>query len=270
MQAIFRRKSFIVGGSIVFFAGQVLAGQPLETESARMLPHGAMKFEGSVEWQTSSDGQEVALPLVFDYGISDRLELSLEPVAYTRIHPKIGTNSSGIGDFEATLKWLAMAESEHRPALAFGAEVKIPTAKNRQIGTGKTDFRGFVAVSRRIDQWDLHANAGYTVLGKPTGLAIDNIFDYALAAEFHVSDQLTWLAEITGHTSATGEAPDSGPVVPVLSTSENPLAPELASNETIGMVGARYLWRPGAALTLGLTYDNNNAFSIRPGVSIRW
>lgn len=270
MRAKLEYERFFWSAVLVVLAGSASAGQPLETESARMLPRGAMKAEGSLEWQTSSEGQEMALPLVFDYGISDRLELSLEPVAYTRIHPKIGANSSGVGDFEATLKWLAMPESEHRPALAFGAEVKIPTANNRQIGTGKTDFRGFVALSRRIDQWDLHANAGYTVLGKPAGLAIDNIFDYALAAEFYASDKLTWLAEITGHTSATGEAPDGVVVVPVPSTAENPLAPELAGNETIGMVGARYLWRPGAALTLGLTYDNNNAFSIRPGISVRW
>ncbi len=258
------------GVSVLLVSGLADAGQPLETESARVFPKGAMKFEGSVEWQTSSDGKELALPLVFDYGLSDRLELSLEPVVYSRIHPDTGSNSSGLGDFEATLKWLAMPESVTFPALAFGAEVKIPTARNQQIGTGKTDFRGFVAVSRRIDRWDFHANAGYTLLGKPAGLEIKNIFDYALAAEFHASDKVDWIAEITGQTSATGEAADGLPIGPGTPSSENPLTPELAGGEIVGMVGARYFWRPGAALTMGVTYDNNNALSIRPGVSFRW
>jgi hypothetical protein len=243
------------------------AGQPLETESARALPQGTKKFEAALEWQTASDGKEIAVPLIFDYGLTDRLELSLEPVIYSHIKPDMGSSASGVGDFEVTLKWVALTEEARRPAVALGAEIKLPTAKNRQIGTGKADYRGFVAVSRRFHQWEWHANAGYTVVGKPSGLQIDNLLDYALAMEFHASPKLDWVAEITGHTSASGDGTDGAPV---LASTENPLAPELARKETIGMIGARYLWRPGAALTLGLTYDNNNALSIRPGVSIRW
>jgi hypothetical protein len=248
-------------------AGSAHAGQPLETESARVLAAKTKEFAAAIELQTASDGKEIAVPLIFDYGLTDRLELSLEPVIYTNIMPDVGTRTSGIGDFEATVKWAALPETAHRPAVAFGAELKIPTAKNRLIGTGQADYRGFIAVSRRINQWDWHANAGYTIIGKPAGLPVSDVLDYAVAGEYHSSPTLDWVAEITGHTSATGEAAD-GTVVNI--GAENPLAPELTGSETIGMVGARYAWRKGAALTLGITYDNNNALSIRPGFSIRW
>ena len=258
---------FYAAYASVLIASATYAGQPLETESARVLPARAREFAAAIELQTASEGKEFAVPLIFDYGLTDRLELSLEPVLYTNIMPDVGARASGMGDFEATLKWAALPEETHRPALAFGAELKIPTAKNRLIGTGQADYRGFVAISRRISAWEWHANAGYTVIGKPAGLPVSDVFDYAVAGEYHASPGLDWVAEITGHTSATGEAAD-GTIV--AASVENPLAPELAGSEAIAMLGARYAWRKGAALTLGITYDNNNALSIRPGFSVRW
>jgi hypothetical protein len=251
----------------LILASATYAGQPLETESARVLPAKAREFAAAIELQTASDGKELAVPLIFDYGLTDRVELSLEPVLYTNIMPDFGARASGVGDFEATLKWAALAEETHRPAIALGAELKIPTAKNRLIGTGQADYRGFVAISRRISAWEWHANAGYTIIGKPAGLSVSDVFDFAVAGEYHASPSLDWVAEVTGHTSAAGEAADG---TMVTASAENPLAPELAGSETIGMLGARYVWRKGAALTLGITYDNNNALSIRPGFSVRW
>jgi hypothetical protein len=254
-------------GSLLCSTGIVFAGQPLETESARVLPKGAKTFGASIELQTASEGKELAVPLVFDYGLTDRLELSLEPVIYTRISPDVGSRASGVGDIEVTLKWVALEEDANRPAVAFGGEVKLPTAKNRLIGTGKADYRGFVAVSRKLSQWELHGNLGYTVVGKPDGLQASNLFDYAVAVEYHASDSLDWVAELTGHTSAAGDGADG---VLTVAPTENPLAPELAASETIGMLGARYSWRSDAAFTFAVTYDNNHAMSLRPGISIRW
>ena len=242
-------------------------GQPLETESARVLPKGAMEFAAALEWQTSAEGSESAVPLVFDYGISEHLELSLEPVIYSKISPDGGGTASGLGDFEGTMKWAMLDESEHRPAVALGFELKLPTAKNRQIGTGKSDYRGFAALSRRHGQWDWHANLGYTVLGKPSDLQLNNIFDYAVAVEYRASPQMEWVAEIIGNTAAAKDAGDAAaPTMP----DENSLNPEIAGSETVAMIGGRYSWRPGSAFTLGLTYDNNNAFSFRPGIVMRW
>ncbi len=246
------------------------ASQPLETESARALPRGAMKFEASLEWQTSPEGTETAVPLVFDYGLSDRLELSLEPVVNARITPDAGKGASGVGDLEATLKWVVRPEREQRVGIALGFEVKVPTANDRLIGTGKTDWRTFVAASHRHERWDWHANAGYTVLGKPPGLKLDNVFDAGLAMEYHASDRLDWIGEVTGSSAAVGETPDSPAGAVVTSSTALALNPEIGSEELVGMLGLRYFWRKDAAFTFGVTYDNEGAVSVRPGVSVRW
>ena len=101
------------------------AGPPLETETARLPQAGHGSAQLLYEWQTSPQGREDAVPLVLEYGISDRLEIAIEPVAYTSIRPKIGPSARGFGDTEVTLTYLLANESAHRPALALAGEVKF-------------------------------------------------------------------------------------------------------------------------------------------------
>src|SRR6267378_711440 len=124
---------------LVLAASSLYASQPLETETARMLPPGVCKIELTGEYQTSHDGTERAIPLVFEYGLTSRTEITVEPVFATSIRPKAGTKASGFGDVEVTLTHLFLPEAGSAPALAVAGEIKLPTAGNRQIGTGKTD-----------------------------------------------------------------------------------------------------------------------------------
>lgn len=257
-----------VGVTAIGLSSAVHAAQPLETESARVLPPGGAQFEGSVEYQTSSEGTETAVPLLIKYGLPYRLELSIEPVAYASIDPDAGDQAAGAGDVETTLKWVAIPERGGRWGLGLAAEIKWPTAKDRLIGTGKTDFRGFAVVSRHIEDWDLHANLGYTFIGSPRSVPLDNVIDAAVAAEYRWSEKLTWVVEVIGNTSATRESPDG--VTLSAPGGENALAPEAAGEELVGLIGARYHLRPNVALALGVTYDNNDAFLIRPGINITW
>ncbi|HEV7797512.1 MAG TPA: hypothetical protein VGO73_05125, partial [Pyrinomonadaceae bacterium] len=118
----------------------VRAQQPLETETARPPKKGAFEVQTSFEWQRSKEGTERAVPFAFEYGITDRLSIMVEPVFYTAIRPKVGTRATGIGDLEVTLSYLFAREKGWRPALAIAGEVKAPTARNALIGSRKTDF----------------------------------------------------------------------------------------------------------------------------------
>ncbi|MBI3811973.1 MAG: hypothetical protein HY283_07195 [Nitrospirae bacterium] len=82
------------------------AAQPLETETARLLEAGSLEIEGTFEYQTSSEGTETAVPMVFGYGLTDNLELLVEPAFYTAICPKVGRQAIGRGDLEVTLTQL--------------------------------------------------------------------------------------------------------------------------------------------------------------------
>ncbi|MGH7513501.1 MAG: hypothetical protein ACREOQ_11320, partial [Gemmatimonadales bacterium] len=79
-----------------------LSAQMLETETARPLGHGVLEVSGNFEYQTSSEGHEAAVPFAAEYGLTDRLELLVEPVAWTAIRPNAGARATGVGDLEAT------------------------------------------------------------------------------------------------------------------------------------------------------------------------
>ena len=100
---------------VIFFmvtgAESICHAQALETETARILHAGSFEFSNSFEFQTSSEGTETAAPFVFEYGITDRLELLVEPVPFTAIRPKAGRRATDTGDMEVTYSYLLRQES---------------------------------------------------------------------------------------------------------------------------------------------------------------
>jgi len=246
-------------------AGTAFASQPLETETARPLPQGVFKIELTGEFQTSHEGTERAFPFVFEYGLTPRTEIAVEPVLGTSINPKSGPSSSGFGDIEVTLTHLLLPEEGGMPAFAVAGEIKLPTAGNRKIGTGKTDGTLWAIASKRLGRLDVHGNLGYTVIGKPSGTHLKNIIDYAIAEEFHLSPQYDIVGEFLGNTSSTGETVEGAPA-----PSGPPIPAEAASGETSAMIGVRYHVNAKLFVSLGVSYDNNHALLIRPGITWRF
>ena len=57
---------------------------------------------------------------------------------------------------------------------------------------------------------------------------------------------------------------------PTTGSTESALTPEIVGGETVGALGVRYLDGGGLIYTLGASYDNNAAFLIHPGITLRW
>jgi hypothetical protein len=233
------------------------AGQPLETETARLPAQGHGNLQFVFEHQSSSTGKESAFPLAFEFGITDRLELAVEPVVFTSIRPTVGNRARGFGDTEVTLTYLLSHESGGMPAFAIAGEVKLPTTHNPLIGTGGTDFRVVGIASKRFGPVDVHANLGYTIVGNYGGIHFGNVFDYALAAEYDVSPRLTLMTEVLG-TVASGNESLAGP------------AQEAAAHGVTGLIGAEYRPNSWLGLAFGVTYDNSHAWLARPAATIRF
>ena len=254
--------------SLLALCGVLAVGRPipcraqaLETETARFAPRGAFEVDASYEFQTSREGTESAIPLAFEYALTDRLALLTEPVPYTRIRPSVAPGASGVGDIEVTLSGLVRVETRTVPALAVAGEVKVPTAEAPLIGSDHYDGTAYLIASKRLGPVDIHANLGYTVVGHPRGLAVHNTFDYALAGEYVLDPRCSLLAEVVGNTAALPEA--------ALAT-ESTVAPEISGGETVGMLGLRWKWTPSLAASLGVTVDNNSAVLLRPGLTVRF
>jgi|SRR6266850_385236 len=242
-------------------AAPARAGAPLETETARFPSRGVLEAEAALEVQQSGDGRESALPLAFEYGLTDRLTLMAEPVPFTRIHPKSAPGATGVGDLEVTLSGLLLAETPGRPAFAVAGEVKVPTAESMLIGSDRYDYAGYFIASKRFGRLDAHANVGYTIVGHPAGVAVDNTFNYAIAGEYSLAPRWTLVGEFLGNTAAL---PGVG------GSSEASATPEISGGEQIGMIGARYWLARRFVASFGVTVDNAGAVLVRPGIGARF
>jgi len=257
----------LLGLAIGLASGAPCAAQMLETETARLLPGGSGKAGSAFELQTASAGREGALPLLFEYGLTDRLELTAEPVPYTTIRPADGQSATGVGDVELTLTYGFLPESGRRPAMALAAEVKIPTAHDDLIGTGETDYTAYFILSKKLGQHtDMHFNASYAFLGSPPGVSLNNVFGGAIAAVHHLSQRTLLYGEVLGTTAASSEG-EGGDTVPGGVTT---IVPEAAGSELVGTAGLGWNVSPALLVFSGLSYDNTSALLLRAGFTFRW
>jgi hypothetical protein len=253
--------SLLVSVTLVILVPFCLCAQVLETETARPLEKGVLEIGAGYEFQHSREGDEVAIPLAFELGLTNRLGLLVEPVPYTAIRPEVGTSATGPGDLEVTLSFLARHESGRMPALALAIEEKIPTARNTLIGTGKADHTAYIIGSKRLNRFDVHANFGYTIVGLPKGQSLSNRVMGALASEFTLTPSTLIYGEVLASTSAGGG--EGTPAPP-----GTPVAPEVSGDEILTTVGIAHSFDGRARYSFGITRDNVGAIQLRPGVTL--
>jgi hypothetical protein len=94
---------------------------------------------------------------------------------------------------------------------------------------------------------------------------LKNIIDYAIAEEFHLSPQYDIVGELIGNTSSTGDKVEGAPA-----PSGTPIPSEAASGESSAMIGVRYHVNAKLFVSIGVSYDNNHALLIRPGITWRF
>lgn len=238
-----------------------IKAQTLETETARPLRRGELEVGGGYEFQRSKEGHEIAVPFGFEYGLTNRLNLLVEPVAYTAIRPKVGTQATGAGDLEVTLSYLVANESGARPAIALALEEKIPTARNSLIGTGKPDHAAYIIASKRLGLFDVHSNVSYTIVGVPKGVSVSNRIMGALATEFNWTPSTMLYGEVLASTAAGGGEASSTPIGGVI-------APEVSGDEILTTLGIAHTFGGRMRYSLGVTRDNLGAIQVRPGITL--
>ncbi len=249
-------RSALIGLLASFALPAMGSTQTLETETARFHPAHYFQIASGFEQQFSAEGRESALPVALEYAVGNTWELLVEPVPYTAIRPKTGPRATGAGDIELTLIHGIWAQPSGRTAVALAAEVKLATAESRLIGTDKTDYTGYLIVSRRFGALDLHANLGYTFLGKPDSVTVHNLINFAVGGIVPIGQSSEFFAEVLGNTVAAG-----GP--------ENSTAPEIAGGELSGTIGLGRQLSRNVFVSLGATYDNTHAVMLRPGFTLR-
>lgn len=73
-----------------------------------------------------------------------------------------------MGDLEITPSYMIVLDDDKgwRPAVVLAFKVKVPTAKNRDIGSGLFDYYPYIIIGKKFGHWILNANLGVDFIGR--------------------------------------------------------------------------------------------------------
>jgi len=150
------------------FVSAARADLVLETETAQLGKQGTFATSAAVQMERERNGGYTYLTLnQFEYAITDRAEILVEPFFYEWSNPKDGPSFQGVGDLEITPSYMIVEEKKWIPALVAAFKVKVPMATNRNIGTGEFDYQPFLIVGKTYGPWVFNFNIGYDFVTSP-------------------------------------------------------------------------------------------------------
>lgn len=189
------------------FSNSVFADLALETETAELGKKGEGLLSFAIQLEKDKHGNKTYFTLnQFEYAITDRAEILIEPFFYEYDKPKGAKSFSGMGDLEITPSYMIVMEQDYIPAIVLAFKLKVPTATNSDIGTGKFDYQPYVILGKTYGNWVFNANLGYDFITSPSDESLKNQFIYDLSVEYKFSEVWSVFAEGFGNTSpADGE-----------------------------------------------------------------
>ena len=235
----------------VFAATPVWADLARDARTTRIVrEEGNLVIENALQFERDRDGKAITFETGIQYAPSDRIQLLLEPVLWERQMPEDEPDASGIGDTDFTVAYLAIGAEGLWPAVVLAAKVKIPTADNREIGTGQADYSASVISGKEFGELDLNLELEYETFGSSEGEDLKDQFIYTFSLDYGLTENLSFFAEVFGNTSpADGEDGSSAVLAGVeydieINKHVNPfISVEVDTDELItAKVGLEYTW----------------------------
>jgi len=227
-------------------AAPLHADTVLETETAELGKKGEITISNSIQFEHTPDGRTAFSLTQFEYAITDRAEILIEPFFQQWEHPKDGKSFHGMGDLEITPSYMIQLDDEKSwvPAIVLAFKLKVPTARNRDIGTGEYDYYPYVIVGKKIGNWIFNANLGINFFGQTPGEPYrKNQLIYDFSAEYKVTPKWSVFGEIFGN---------SKPSVDEKATFAGAAATEYQITEHFNVF-------------VSVGYDTDRVFNVRPG-----
>ena len=105
------------------------------------------------------------------------------------------TTEDGIGDIYLHGGYVFIPEIDDGYSLYGSLSLKLPTAdKDKGLGTGETDYGGYLSAGKRFGQNRVTLSAGYIIVGSPSGFNYNNVYviDIGYARIFSLTEVLVW------------------------------------------------------------------------------
>lgn len=194
MKEINVRARAIVFAVSVSSVASALADTAIETETAQLEKQGESNFSQSYEWAhaSGSNGGSAGGSLTqWEYAITDRAEILVEPFFYVWDHPKGEPKEHGYGDLEITPSYMFVEENGWIPAMLIATKVKVPTGTQKVGGSGEYDYYPYLIFGQHFGSWTFNANAGVDFQGKEEGGGFTHQTVWDLEAEHVIAGKWT-------------------------------------------------------------------------------
>jgi hypothetical protein len=228
---------------------RVQADTVLETETAELGEKGEWLISNSIQYEKGPDGKAAFTLFQFEYGVTSRSEILIEPFFHEWVWPKGENKTSGLGDLEITPSYIALLETDNLPAIATAFKLKVPTASNPAIGTGEYDYYPYLIFGKHFGKdWILNANFGYDFITNIPGENFKNQFIYDLSVERRINDDWSVFAEVFANSKPS---PDE-------------------KGTFAGAVAVEYQVNKHFNVFVSTGYDTDKTWNIRPGFNIHF
>jgi len=172
-----------------------IADTAIETETAQIGKNGEIGISQSYEYAHSKDGSSGGTLTQFEYGLSDRAEILIEPFFYTWDQPKGEPKVEGLGDLEITPSYMFFRETTWAPAILAAVKFKVPTGSKKAGSSGKFDYMPYLIFGKHISGWTLNANLGLNITTPESGGTYGKTGTWSLEAEREIAPKTTIFLE---------------------------------------------------------------------------
>jgi len=183
--------AFLAGGCAV-----VHAAPPLITDDAEVAEKDTFEIYAGYDYVATGGAITRQMPTIeFDYGIIDRVEVTLE-VPYLSVE-----GGRGLGDLAVATKWVVLEETKTRPAIAVEGEWKLHNGSVvRGLGTGRFDYEFLIPVQKTWGWFTGMLNFGLDFIGDPRINGVtehrNNVWFVGFAQRCKVNDKTRLLSEV--------------------------------------------------------------------------
>lgn len=235
---------------IAMNATYVMANTAIETETAQLGKQGELAFSQSIEYEKAKDGSAFGTLTQFEYALSDRAEILIEPFFHLWEKPDGGPNADGQGDLEITPSYMVVTEDTWLPAILVALKVKVPTGSENVGGSGKYDYFPYLIFGQHYGNWTFNANIGVNYAN--TGKKYDTPFSHKGTFEKRAVWDLEAETEIYPNVTSFIEVYSAEDGIKTISTA---LQYQLGKHSNI---------------FLALAYNKDNSIIIRPGFNLEF
>jgi hypothetical protein len=186
-----------------FFTSNTWAARPLATNDAGVVDVGTLETEYGYEYVHASN-RENNHAVVFTTGLLKNLDVGIE-IPYQFIELEDGGDPDGFSDLILSSKWNVSQGDDALPDFSISFAYKTESGNDeKSLGTGRPEYTLTGIFSKTLEKFTYHVNAGCSAKHEQ-----EDTFNYGLAVEYAVNDQLNVLGEIAGDTILSGKFDNS-------------------------------------------------------------